>query len=219
MQMEDLTHKKFDRWRVISRAENTPQGQAQWLCRCKCGNKKVIKSILLRRGISKSCGCLRSELLVKRNTRHGHNPAGKPSPTYVAWFHMVQRCTNKNDKDYEDYGGRGIAICEKWLDFKNFLADMGERPAGRRISIGRKRNDEGYCSDNCRWETDSQQSRNRRNNRLITHNGETRCIADWADIVGVPATVIYTRLSQGWGEEKALTTPVRPWGPGKKLQR
>ena len=131
MKMIDLTNQIFGRWTVISRAENTPQGQGQWLCHCTCGNKKILKSIVLRRLISQSCGCLKIETTIARSTKHGHSNAGKISPTYHTWTGMIARCTNPKNKSFPRYGGRNITVCGRWLhSFADFLTDMGEKLRG-----------------------------------------------------------------------------------------
>ena len=128
--------------------------KTKWLCLCDCGVEIYVTSGNLREGKTKSCGCLQPH--------HGHAPRnGKTSPTYVSWYCMIQRCTNKNLVQFDDYGGRGIAVCARWKDFRNFLADMGDRPAGK--SLDRFPNNDGnYEPNNCRWATSSEQNKNRR---------------------------------------------------------
>ena len=123
MKSIDITGKKFGRWTVLIRADNTIAGQSRWLCKCKCGNKKVLKSIVIRRGISKSCGCLKSEIITRDKTKHGHATNGI-SPTYHTWAGMKARCNNPKHKTFRYYGGKGVSVCNKWNNFKNFLADM-----------------------------------------------------------------------------------------------
>jgi hypothetical protein len=159
MKMLNMIGQKCGRWTVIKRVENTPQGQAQWLCHCECGTEKILKSIIIRRGISRSCGCLRRELVIASNTEHGHATNGI-SPTYHSWAGMIARCTNPKNSRYKDWGGRGIKVCERWRKFKNFLADMGQKPTG--MSLDRINNDGDYRPDNCRWATWKEQNHNRR---------------------------------------------------------
>lgn len=159
---------------------------------------------LLKNGHTKSCWCLRLE---GNRTIHGHNRTGKTTSTYNTWQHIIQRCTNPNNKDYKDYGSRGIAVCDRWLKFKNFLKDMGECPDGH--TIERKKNSEEYSPENCKWATRKQQARNRRNNHLITAFGKIQCLAAWSEETEIPEYVIRDRLKRGWSPEKTLTTPVK----------
>lgn len=208
MHIIDLTGQRFNRWTVIRRSENTPQGQARWLCRCDCGTQRTLKSIVIRRGASRSCGCLQSETTTARSTKHGHSQAGRISPTYHTWSGMLARCKNKNNKSYPRYGGAGITVCESWLSFENFLADMGEKPSGK--SLDRIDTSLGYTADNCRWATAKQQARNKNNNRLIAFQGETRSLIEWADHLGMKQSTLSYRINTaGWPIEKALATPVR----------
>lgn len=140
-----------------------------------------------------------------RKVKHGFTPAGAPQPpTYKSWAGMLSRCRSKSNPEYKNYGGRGIDVCPRWESFENFLADMGERPAG--LSIGRIKNDKGYEPGNCRWEDEFQQASNRRDNRNITHEGQTYCVSEWSRITGINKRTICKRLDRGWSIERALTT-------------
>ena len=133
--------------------------------RCDCGAARVVQLSHLRAGSTKSCGCLRKQLAPRRGqtsrykNQHGHAGDGG-SPTYLSWYAMKQRCFNQNHENFPYYGGRGITVCEPWLRFENFLADMGERPGGK--TLDRINPDGIYEPDNCRWATPKEQAGNRR---------------------------------------------------------
>lgn len=147
---------RYGRLTVI--VERKP-GEPRVKCRCDCG---IDHSVLMTEwGKTQSCGCLRAELLVARNTKHGHSPAKGATSIYMTWGDMVGRCTNPTHKRWADYGGRGITVCERWRDFRNFLADMGDRPSPQ-MTLDRIDNDRGYEPGNCRWVSQSTQNRNRR---------------------------------------------------------
>jgi len=155
----DLTGQRFGRWQVLAlHPERKRQGRyyAIWLCRCDCGSEGIVVASKLRSGWSKSCGCLRRETTVKRNTKHGlsHTRA------YQVWRNMKVRCFNPRYRDYSCYGGRGITVCERWLILENFYADMGDPPPG--MSLDRIDPDGNYQPGNCRWATAAEQIANRR---------------------------------------------------------
>lgn len=127
------------------------------------------------------------------------------TPTYKSWENMVQRCTNPKFPGYENYGGRGIQICEAWRQFPAFLADVGERPAG--TSLDRIKVDGHYEPGNCRWATVHIQARNKRTNIVVTLDGVTKCLKDWGTQFGLRYNTILVRLHRGWSLEDALYTP------------
>lgn len=132
-------------------------------------------------------------------------PAPRVS-TYRAWLCMRVRCLNKNRNGYQNYGGRGITFCKRWDVFENFLADMGERPAG--LSLDRIDNDGNYEPGNCRWATHSQQMNNTRLTRRVTYLGETHSVHEWARITGISRDALHLRIDRGWPLDQALTMPV-----------
>ena len=136
--------------------------------------------------------------------KHGHNRVGKVTPEYRAWGHMVGRCTTESDAAFKNYGGRGIKVCDRWLDFVNFLADMGERPPGK--TIDRIDNNGDYCKENCKWSTPQEQSRNRRSNHLLTFQGKTMNITEWSEEIGINHRTIRSRINYGFSIERVLST-------------
>lgn len=132
------------------------------------------------------------------------------TPTYNVWALMLKRCRSQGRPDYARYGGRGITVCERWSRFENFLADMGERPAGK--TLDRIDNHGNYEPGNCRWATASEQCRNTRRNNNLTLNGVTRCATEWAELTGLPVSTIKVRKRHGWPDVDALTAP-----PGARL--
>lgn len=196
----DLTGQRFGRWLVL-KFDKIANGIAYWVCRCDCGNEKIVNGSSLRRGRSHSCGCISNEINKKRMTKHGHC-TGKISKIYRIWCSMIERCYNKNNKQYKNYGQRSIEVCEHWLKFENFLIDMGERP--NKMSLDRIDNNGNYCPENCRWATFKQQARNRRNTCLFTVNNETKCLKDWCKHFGLNYKCVYSRLNRRWSLEEAL---------------
>lgn len=155
MKIHDLTGEKFGRLTVIERCENIGVHVA-FSCACECGNSIRVRSHSLKRGDTKSCGCFRSELMESKQTKHGKYG----SPTYLSYRAMLARCSDSTHKQFKDYGGRGIKVCELWATFEGFLADMGERPEG--TTLDRIDVDGDYSPENCKWSTKSEQNRNKR---------------------------------------------------------
>lgn len=174
MVVVDLTGQVFSRLTVIHRADNSAAEGARWLCRCACGTEKVVKARELKQGNTKSCGCYRVECTKARSLTHGKCR----TPSYNVWVGIKYRCYNPNDPRYLDWGGRGITICDRWLDsFENFLEDMGEKPKG--LSLDRLDNDKEYSKENCRWATPREQNQNRRNNKNYRlASGDIVCITE-----------------------------------------
>lgn len=150
---------KFNELTAIRLDHRDKYGRQYWIFRCDCGTEKVIFVFSVKSENTKSCGCLVS----KRNFKHGMSK----TKTFISWCAMKQRCFYRNHKDYKNYGGRGIKVCPRWLGkngFKNFYADMGERPASK--TLDRKDNNLGYCKSNCRWATPTEQNNNRRKRKI-----------------------------------------------------
>ena len=201
---KDLVGQVFDRLTVISRAENSADSQAQWNCRCVCGGTAVVKGGKLRSGHSRSCGCLGKERRAESTTKHRHTVGGKWSPTYYSWASMLARCETPSATGYQRYGASGIKVCERWHEFINFLADMGERPNG--TSIDRYPNNNGnYEPGNCRWATRKQQGRNQVTNLIVTVKGRKVLLKDLAEITGIKYDTLRSRIfRKGWSVKRSL---------------
>jgi hypothetical protein len=158
-----MVGRRFGRLTVLARANDRPSDTRRFCASCDCGAEAIVDGYALRRGTTQSCGCLS----VERSTTHGEARVGARSAEYKIWCYIIKRCENQNDKNYGDYGGRGITVCEKWRrSYPAFLEDMGRRPSIRH-SIDRIDNNRGYEPGNCRWATATQQARNRRPRRLL----------------------------------------------------
>lgn len=154
MNKTKMINKKFGRLAVIEEAGIDKSRHALWKCECDCGKIRIIEGNKLRSGHTKSCGCLKKELVLEAVTTHGMCK----TPTYKTWQSMKWRCSNPNCPDYHYYGGKGITVCKRWLNFENFFTDMGERPEG--LTIERVDSNHGYYKANCKWATYTEQSRN-----------------------------------------------------------
>lgn len=199
---------RFGKLTLIGEGEpNRPAGhhpQRRALMQCDCGNVCRVSPSSLKRGKSKSCGCQPAELSRARFTKHG----GYRTREYKSWNAMSQRCLNPNSTGFENYGGRGIKICDRWQGsdgFLNFVADMGPRPRG--MTLERNDSNGDYTPENTRWATPKEQQNNRRVSVLIAHEGQTMSQTEWAEHLGLSRNAVSERLRAGWDMTKAVTTP------------
>lgn len=196
----DMAGQRFGRLVVLTVVGKATDGSLKWKCRCDCGSFHVVSSANLRNGHVSSCGCFR------RETRRTHGLYR--APEYKIWSEMIQRCGNPNNAQYAQYGGRGIVVCERWLRFEIFYADMGQRPR-RVLTLERRDNNEGYTPTNCYWATKKEQANNTRATVFLNHNGLKKPRTWWAERIGIAAATLRCRIDRGWSVERALTTPVQ----------
>ena len=200
---KDLTGLKSGMLTVISldRIDERSR-QTFWLVRCECGATKTIRADALNSGRTRSCGCLARAWSSTGNANRRH---GKTcSSEWYSWQHMKSRCLNPRNKDFVHYGARGIMVCDEWINsFKQFYLDMGPAPPDGEIE--RKDNSKGYDKDNCIWADRITQTRNTRTNFLITYNGQTHCLGEWAEILGIDYSKLHKRLRYlGFSVERAF---------------
>lgn len=209
----DLTNQKFTRLTVLERVESR-DGRAFWKCKCDCGNEVEVQGNLLRKGHTKSCGCLQKEKVAEtghQSIKWGNSPATSHK-FFSKWYQIVERCHNSLHKQYYNYGGRGITVCDEWRDDPHkFLAwcDSHE-PLPEGHSIDRIDNEKGYCPENCRFVTQHVQSRNTRRNVWVEYNGEKLVQNDFVKKYSVvPFRTALDRIYNGWNPIDAALTPRR----------
>lgn len=185
------------------------ESKTYWKCLCDCGKETGVFGGHLGNGHTQSCGCLQAQVTKIRSTKHGFKPRGKSIPEYKAWANIKERCNNQKNKKYYDYGGRGITVCDRWMEsFDNFFEDMGFRPIDK-SSIDRIDNNGNYEPGNCRWSEPLQQANNKRNNRMLLVDGETKSIVDFAKEYGLKTATLKTRIYNGWSHDKAVKYPLK----------
>lgn len=207
---KDITGKVFGRLLALRLHGTGRENRAMWICRCSCGQEKIVSGKALRDGRTNSCGCLSREILAKRNFKHGHASRGSAESEYGCWLKIRQRCENPNCPDYKDYGARGISVCGQWREsFETFLADMGKKPS-LDLSIHRLDNNQGYHPANCVWADDAVQANNKTNSHILEFCGKSQTVTQWARELHMHQATLSSRLlDSGWSVERALTTPVR----------
>lgn len=204
---KDISGQKFGRLTALYRLHNyhDRKNGVYWLCVCDCGNLKEVTSGDLIKNKVKSCGCLIHDMLLKRNTTHGKAKC----KLYKIYQNILYRCYNKNCKHYKHYGGRGIAVCSEWKDdFMSFYDWSINNSYKEGLTIDRIDVNGNYKPNNCRWITNKQQTRNRRNTKCITYKGESKPLAEWCEIYNINYNKVYSRLYRNWSIEKALELEV-----------
>lgn len=202
-ELKDQTGFRSGRWVVVEFSHyGKRSGEIYWRCRCDCGAEKAVLWQSLRRGLSKSCGCYNVYVLRTRSQGRTRKHGMAYSATYRSWLAMKDRCMRPKHQAWHNYGGRGIEVCQRWLRFKPFLRDMGERPNG--TTLERLDTNGNYEPGNCVWATLEVQHSNKRTSRKLTIDGETLTMAQWARRVGIGETTIRERLGRGWSSEDAV---------------
>lgn len=184
---------RFGRYQVIERVANY-DCRPHYKCKCDCGNERVVSGKYLRKGLSKSCGCFGAEQRKLASTKHGHSPRKGHSKEYTSWCNMKNRCYDVNNKQYCDYGGRGISVCDRWLNsFENFLSDMG---LSNGLTLDRIDVNGNYEPTNCKWSTSTEQARNKRNNHIVFLNGQKMVLAEAAEKIGITYDCLRQRIKK-----------------------
>lgn len=194
----------YGRLTVLSFEGISIHGGAIWRCHCECGKIHIVKSMGLLSGKTKSCGCLKLQLLRERTLTHGEAHKTKE---WGAWTKLRARCLNPNDSRFYRYGGRGIKFCDRWLIYENFLNDMGRCPTGH--SIDRINNDGDYEPGNCRWANNMIQANNKSNNIVINYGGQEMTMKQWCQKLGLNYKAVSARLIRGWSIDRAFNQPFK----------
>lgn len=196
-----MVGKKFGRLTVLEETNKRKDRRIVYKCLCDCGNISYVTGKNLRNGNTKSCGCLSVDKFKQRSTKHGK----RNTRLYEVWCGIRYRCCNPNKRDYKNYGGRGIAVCDEWLqDFMNFYNWAINNGYEKGLEIDRIDNNGNYEPNNCRWISHQDNCNNRRTNVLLTYNGKTQNMTQWSKELNVPYATIKHRHSRGWSDKKCL---------------
>ena len=218
-QCKDLTGQRFGRLEVLKLDHKQQKVNKNgiktgnvyyWLCKCSCGNLKVIRGTHLTNGLIQSCGCLQKETIAKvaKETRTTHKQSD--SRIYGIYKHIKHRCYLTTDKDYINYGKRGIIMCDEWKNnFQAFYDWAMSNGYTDELTIDRIDVNGNYEPSNCRWVTKEIQNKNTRRNINITYKGETHNVREWSSILNININTLYDRLRRGWSGEKTLSTPIK----------
>jgi hypothetical protein len=190
----DISGQKFGKLTATKRV-GTQNTKAVWEFICDCGTNHIATGTSVTSGSTVSCGCHRSSQNKQAASR-----------AYHTWYKMIKRCNDPNDKNYSHYGGRGITVSNEWMDFLTFLSDMGHQP--NNLFIERIDNNKGYCKENCKWATMTEQANNRRGNRIISNAGLSMTLAMWSRHLNIRPDTLYRRLKR-MPKERALVTCLR----------
>lgn len=206
----DITGRKFGKLLVIKRAPNSAGGKTQYVCQCDCGNVVTVDSYNLRHGLANPCKC--SQVVQRGKNSGTYKHGGSKTRLYGIWQGMLNRCRNPNVSRYNSYGGRGIKVCDEWLDFTAFQRWALMSGYAEDLTIDRINVNGDYCPENCRWANNATQANNRTTNHIVEIGGERHNLREWSDIVGINVGTIQSRIKRGWPDEKAVLEPVKQGG-------
>lgn len=201
----NLINKKFNNL-LVEKKSYTRNNNVYWECLCDCGKTTFVSTANLNNNRTKSCGCLKINILLERSTKHRQ----RHTKLYEVWKSIKQRCLNPKNKAYHNYGGRGITIFSEWINsyesFYNWSLTNGYKEG---LSIDRINVNGNYEPNNCRWTTRKVQCNNTRVNKYFTINNETKSLSDWCRIYNIKYSTVAERLYYNWDIIKALTTPIK----------
>lgn len=206
--VNNLTNRRFGLLTVIERAGSNARGRATWLCRCDCGELIVVSgNDLIQR--QRSCGCQRRKALARFNKETKTTHGMRNTRLYKEWRSMMNRCNAKSGKDYKNYAGRGITVCQEWrTSFENFRDWAHSAGYQDNLTLDRIDVNGNYDPSNCRWATLKEQANNTRSNLYLEFRGERKTAKQWADELGINYNTLHSRITtKGWSVERALTTP------------
>lgn len=205
---KDITGQKFGRLTTLYRLHNYHKQGTYWLCICDCGNFKEVSIGALGKQTN-SCGCLQKESRIKTHIIHGKSN----SRLFTIWRNIKARCYNQNEPAYNNYGARGIMMCDEWIhDFQAFYDWSISNGYNDTLTIDRINVNGNYEPNNCRWANAKQQAQNRRTSKIYTINGETHCLKEWCEILNLNYRTIHKRIyNHNWDVEKALFTPLKEY--------
>lgn len=204
--IQDLKGKRFDKLLVVAFVEIGKTGNARWDCVCDCGRHTIVYGSSLKKNIPHSCPHCKNVSFWEKKETHRESK----TRLYNIYYNMRKRCENENAVNYENYGGRGITVCDLWRNSYEAFSDWAHRNGYTdKLTLDRIDSNGNYSPDNCRWVTYKEQGLNTRANNRITFNGETLTVTEWADKLGIKRATLCTRLkTYGWPVERALTEPT-----------
>lgn len=204
---KDLTGRTFGKLYVIELSHMDDRHRSYYKCHCECGNEKIIKGQSLLNGDTKSCGCAQYS---GRKLHPSRDDCPFDTRLYGIWAHMISRCYNPKDVAYSRYGELGLGVCDEWRnDVHEFMKWAMSNGYDGKLTLDRRDNSRGYSPDNCWFKTAFEQNRNRKNNRIIDIDGETKLLVDWCAIYNIGYSTVIRRINTGWSEKDAITIPVR----------